>query len=277
MKRILALSLCLGLALTQVGQAKDNNNKNAKQHANKQAAVAQHNANVAHKQNVKVQRNVQAQRNVYAHQNVNVHHAKANYQANVNARNAAAVNAARARQANWQYNNAVVAKQNQKIAKQNNRIANQNYRAAAGANRIVTRNNVVISNPNSWYQARQYNWHTYHDRSWWNYNYPSTRFVIFGGGYYFWNNGYWYPAYGYDRAYSRYTFDEPIYGPNESDPGRVISDVQIRLQRDGYYHGPIDGLIGPMTRRALARYQADNGLYVTRAIDEPTLQALGLA
>ena len=27
-----------------------------------------------------------------------------------------------------------------------------------------------------------------------------------------------------------------------------------------------------MTRRALARYQADNGLYVTRAIDEPTLQ-----
>ena len=65
MKRILALSLCLGLALTQVGQAKDNNNKKAKQHANKQAAVAQHNANVAHKQNVKAQRNVQAQRNVY--------------------------------------------------------------------------------------------------------------------------------------------------------------------------------------------------------------------
>ena len=113
---------------------------------------------------------------------------------------------------------------------------------------IVTRNNVVISNPNSWYQARQFDWHHHHDRSWWNNNYPSTRFVIFGGGYYFWNNGYWYPAYGYDPAYSRYTFDEPIYGPNESDPGRVISDVQIRLQRDGYYQGPIDGLIGPMTR-----------------------------
>jgi hypothetical protein len=274
MKRILALSLCLGLALTQVGQAKDNNKK-VKRTANKQAAAAQHNANVAHKQSVKVQRNVQAHRSVQAHRNVSVHHANANYHAKVNARNnAAAVNAARARQ----QNNAVVAKQNQRIANHNNRIANQNYRNAVQNNRTVTRNNVVIRNRNSWYEARNnFNWHQHHDRSWWHYHYPSTRFVIFGGGYYFWNNGYWYPAYGYDPAYSRYTFDEPIYGPNESDPGRVISDVQIQLQRDGYYAGPIDGLIGPMTRRALARYQADNGLYVTRAIDEPTLQALGLA
>lgn len=100
--------------------------------------------------------------------------------------------------------------------------------------------------------------------------------MIFGGGYYFWNNGYWYPAYGYDRAYSRYTYDEPIYGYNHQEPGRVIADVQHQLQRQGYYYGQVDGLIGPRTREALARYQANHGLYVTRAIDEPTLEALGL-
>ena len=44
----------------------------------------------------------------------------------------------------------------------------------------------------------------------------------------------------------------------------------------GYYDGPIDGALGPMTREAIAAYQADNGLSVTSAIDEPTLATLGL-
>jgi peptidoglycan hydrolase-like protein with peptidoglycan-binding domain len=52
--------------------------------------------------------------------------------------------------------------------------------------------------------------------------------------------------------------------------------VQRELRRQGYYRGAIDGLIGPMTRAAIARYQRDNGLYVTRAVDGPTLASLGL-
>src|SRR5437899_12833298 len=32
------------------------------------------------------------------------------------------------------------------------------------------------------------------------------------------------------------------------------------MQRDGYYDGPIDGVLGPMTREAIAAFQADNGL-----------------
>ena len=136
----------------------------------------------------------------------------------------------------------------------------------------------TVRNRNSWYEAsRRFNWHERHDRSWWRHHHGNTRFVIFGGGYYFWNNGYWYPAYGYDPAYSTYVYDEPIYGYNNYEPGQVISNVQIQLRREGYYYGEVDGLIGPMTRDALARYQADHGLYVTRAIDEPTLEALGLA
>jgi hypothetical protein len=112
------------------------------------------------------------------------------------------------------------------------------------------------------------------DRSWYQSNY--NRFALFGGGYYYFDRGYWYPAYGYDSRYTTYRFDEPIYGYNSLEPGQVLVNVQRELRREGYYRGAIDGLIGPQTRAALARYQRDNGLYVTRAIDGPTLAALGL-
>ncbi len=112
------------------------------------------------------------------------------------------------------------------------------------------------------------------DRSWYRNHY--NRFALFAGGQYYFDRGYWYPAYGYDSAYSTYRFDEPIYGYNSLDPSQVIVNVQQELRREGYYRGSIDGLIGPMTRSALERYQRDRGLYVTRAIDGPTLAALGL-
>lgn len=106
------------------------------------------------------------------------------------------------------------------------------------------------------------------NRSWYRNHYD--RFSLFAGGYYYFDRGYWYPAYGYDSAYSTYRFDEPIYGYNSLDPSQVIVNVQQELRREGYYRGSIDGLIGPMTRSALERYQRDRGLYVTRAIDGPT-------
>ncbi len=103
-----------------------------------------------------------------------------------------------------------------------------------------------------------------------------NRFALFAGGYYYFDRGYWYPAYGYDSAYSTYRFDEPIYGYNSLDPSQVIVNVQRELRREGYYRDSIDGLIGPNTRAALARYQRERGLSVTRAIDGPTLASLGL-
>ena len=129
----------------------------------------------------------------------------------------------------------------------------------------------------TWNDARRWHNRNRHrrDRHWWTSNY--SRFVLFGGGYYYWNNGYWYPAYGYDPYYSNYTYDEPIYGYNNLAPGEVIVQVQHALRRQGYYYGAIDGLIGPMTRNALARFQRDHGLYVTRSIDGQTLASLGLA
>ncbi len=116
-----------------------------------------------------------------------------------------------------------------------------------------------------------------HPRAWWVARFPHTRFVLFGGGYYYWWNGYWYPAYGYSPYYSAYLYDGPIYGYNNYAPGQVTENVQMALRTQGYYHGAIDGLIGPQTRSALAQYQRSNGLAVTAAIDQPTLVTLGLA
>jgi len=116
-----------------------------------------------------------------------------------------------------------------------------------------------------------------HNRGWWHVHYPHTRFVLFGGGYYYWGGGYWYPAYGYDPAYNSYGYSEPIYGYNDLAPGQVLENVQTALRSQGYYRGAIDGLVGPQTRAALGAYQRDHGLVVTSAVDEPTLVTLGLA
>jgi len=113
----------------------------------------------------------------------------------------------------------------------------------------------------------------WHERSWWNSHYNRVVFVY--GGWYYWNAGWWYPAWGYaPNAY--YAYDGPIYGYNGLPPDQVTANVQAALQQQGYYQGDVDGLLGPLTRAAIAGYQRDNGLYVTSAIDRPTLASLGM-
>lgn len=53
-------------------------------------------------------------------------------------------------------------------------------------------------------------------------------------------------------------------------------DVQRRLARRGYYHGPIDGVVGPGTRSAIIAFQADHGLNTTGYMSHETLDRLGL-
>ncbi len=113
----------------------------------------------------------------------------------------------------------------------------------------------------------------WHDRSWWRSH--CDRIVFVNNGWYYWNAGYWFPAWGYAPSVS-YVYDGPIYGYNGLSPDQVTVNVQEQLARAGYYDGPIDGMLGPMTREAIAAYQADNGLAITSAIDEPTLATLGL-
>src|SRR6058998_1561858 len=114
-----------------------------------------------------------------------------------------------------------------------------------------------------------------HDQGWYRSHY--NRVELIGGGYYFWNYGYWYPAWGYDASAEYYAYDGPIYvGHRAEPPDKVIADVQAVLQEMGYYRGEVDGLLGPLTREALTAYQADNGLTTTAAIDQPTLDTLGM-
>ena len=113
----------------------------------------------------------------------------------------------------------------------------------------------------------------WHDRSWWHNHYNRVVFVY--GGWYYWNAGWWYPAWGY-APNSYYAYDGPIYAYNSLPPDQVVANVQAALQAQGYYQGEVDGLLGPLTREAIASYQRDQGLYETAAVDQPTLESLGM-
>jgi hypothetical protein len=145
---------------------------------------------------------------------------------------------------------------------------------------VTFNQNYRISGAESW-QGPQYevyrSYHPeWHDQGWYHSHYGQV--VLIAGGWYFLNNGYWFPAWGYDQSASYYAYDGPIYvGHRAEPPDRVIADVQSVLQQMGYYTGEVDGLLGPLTRQALRDYQADHGLAVTEAIDEPTLDALQLS
>ena len=58
----------------------------------------------------------------------------------------------------------------------------------------------------------------WHDRDWWRHNHSRIVFV-FGRGYY-WNSGYWFPAWGYDPG-AFYAYDGPIYAYNDLPPDQV--------------------------------------------------------
>jgi Putative peptidoglycan binding domain len=139
--------------------------------------------------------------------------------------------------------------------------------------------NIHIAGSQNWQGQRYAVFRDYrpawHDRAWWVGHHNRVVFVF--GGWYYWDTGYWRPAWGYDPA-SVYYYDGPIYASTpEVDPGQVVANVQSALQEQGYYQGEVDGVLGPQTRGALADYQQAQGLEPTGAVDEPTLESLGLA
>ena len=156
---------------------------------------------------------------------------------------------------------------------------NQNFNRTQNA-AFYRGNNVRVTNNwrgDAFRDQRYAAFHNYnrqwHDRNWWRSHY--TRIIFVNSGWWYWNAGYWFPAWGFAPSVS-YVYDGPIYGYDGLSPDQVTVNVQEQLAAAGYYDGPIDGVLGPMTREAIAAYQADNGLAVTSAIDEPTLATLGL-
>ena len=123
-------------------------------------------------------------------------------------------------------------------------------------------------------EASRRHWHESHDRNWWH-NHCET-IVFVNTGYYFLDGSYWYPAYGYDPFQTYYDYDGPIYTYGNLLPDEVIANVQTALQGAGYCSGAITGSLSVDTRAAIANFQRDYGLAMTGAIDEDTIQALGL-
>ncbi len=134
-------------------------------------------------------------------------------------------------------------------------------------------------NRSTWAQARhnhnQWGHHHHHDHNWWH-NHCGAIIVV-GGGWWGWWDGWWYPAWGYDPYYEYYAYDGPIYGYGGLAPDEVVANVQSELQRLGYFSYSVDGVLGPLTQEALRRYQRDQGLPITGAVDADTVGSLGLS
>jgi His-Xaa-Ser repeat protein HxsA len=66
--------------------------------------------------------------------------------------------------------------------------------------------------------------------------------------------------------------------PKNEKRMKIIEQVQFQLKHVlEIYSGPIDGLMGPETRKAVEKYQKIRGLDITGKIDTNTLNALGIA
>jgi len=105
------------------------------------------------------------------------------------------------------------------VVKQNNQV-NVSRRHNVVVNTGGNRRFAVVGGRNyaSFGAARQWNWHSVMIVA----GGVRKAFLsfLYSGGYWFWNNGWWYPAYGYDPYYSRYVYDGPIYGYGNVAPWR---------------------------------------------------------
>jgi hypothetical protein len=96
-----------------------------------------------------------------------------------------------------------------------------------------------------------------------------------------WAYPYDYCDYGYPYGYD-YSADYDDPPPSDSQYGSkeywsdLAMSVQTKLTDDGYYHGQIDGVLGPSSLEAIRQFQSDHGLAVTGKIDPKLLDALGI-
>ena len=81
-------------------------------------------------------------------------------------------------------------------------------------------------------------------------------------------------------APDRFTNETDFAGADSSAdiglPEVIGIAVQTKLAHRGYYHGRIDGIIGPATRDAISNFQRDNGLRVTGYVNTDLVEALKL-
>lgn len=137
----------------------------------------------------------------------------------------------------------------------------------------VTRTNARTSFARSRIVANHWNHHRYYR--------PRSHFSFgIGLGYPYYGYGYGYPYYGaypYGYDYGYYAPRTTVYVARGINDDATVAAVQRRLALGGYYHGSIDGVIGPGTRSAVRAFEQNNGLPVDGLIDRQLLRTMGLA
>jgi hypothetical protein len=127
------------------------------------------------------------------------------------------------------------------------------------------------------------NWHRDWDRR--HAHFFHNRFFVFDDGFWFGLDPGFYPwdylpyyaddYYPYDYYADSQPYDNTdINSVPAADP--TVEATQEQLAQLGYYNGPVDGIFGPTTRDAVAKYQTANQLSVTGSLSPDTLQSLGL-
>ena len=105
---------------------------------------------------------------------------------------------------------------------------------------------------------------------------------VAAGHYGGWHGGHWYggwPWWGDGAGVYDYDYDDGYYPDTETLPTytNVVVVVQQELAKLGYYHGPIDGIVGPQTEKAISWFQSVDKITVTGAINGQTLKALQIS
>jgi hypothetical protein len=128
------------------------------------------------------------------------------------------------------------------------------------------------------------NWHRDWDRR--HAHFFHNRFFVFDDGFWFGLDPGFYPwdylpYYADDYYPYDYYADSQPYNNTDSYNNSVpaadptVEATQEELAQQGYYNGPVDGIFGPTTRDAVAKYQTANQLNVTGSLSPDTLQSLG--
>ena len=116
--------------------------------------------------------------------------------------------------------------------------------------------------PTYYYGGSGYPYYSYYS-SW-----PSASYGYYPYSYY---GGYPYSYYS-GRPYT-YSYYQGGYGYDTA----TVAAVQRRLGELGYYHGVVDGVIGPQTRGAIAAFEGNHGMIVDGAITTRLLDRIGLS
>ena len=112
----------------------------------------------------------------------------------------------------------------------------------------------------------------------WGYPYSGYSYSPFN--YSYWpGSSYGYYPYSYYQGsyYQSYPHTYSYYEPGYGYDGAVVAQVQRRLGELGYYHGVVDGIMGPQTRAAIAAFESTHSLVVDGTISTRLLARMGLA